>query len=401
MANLKAVIGANYGDEGKGLMVNYFANEAKKRNESCLVVCTNGGAQRGHTVVHDGKKHVFHHFGSGTLAGAVTYLCEDFILNPLIFSEEYTELKELGIEPEVYASTKCKWTTPYDMIANQIIEESRGDKKHGSCGVGIWETMVRYKKQDRPLSIRQALYCGGYNRGRNYVLDIRDEYYPERLKEFGITEIPDKWKEIWFSDNLLNNFMEDLAFMTAEIYSAPEQIMREFDNVIFENGQGLLLDEDQHEENATPSQTGSDIPNWYVNRLFPKEKMEVCYVTRTYMTRHGAGEFPTECDVIDINPKICDKTNVENEFQGKLRYGKINLTELEERIVADVKKRERNKLSVAITHLNETDWRLHTTDGAIPVDEWGFDAKVYFSRREDVAYHANVDYPSYSNRKWK
>lgn len=75
MKTAKIVIGANFGDEGKGLMTDYFANEAKKQGKSCLVVCHNGGSQRGHTVVSpSGIRHVFHHFGSGSFEGADTYL---------------------------------------------------------------------------------------------------------------------------------------------------------------------------------------------------------------------------------------------------------------------------------------------------------------------------------------
>lgn len=82
MKDIKIVIGANFGDEGKGKLTDYYTKNA----DNCIVVCSNGGAQRGHTVLKsDGTRHVFHHFGSGTLNGADTYLPEDFILNPLVF----------------------------------------------------------------------------------------------------------------------------------------------------------------------------------------------------------------------------------------------------------------------------------------------------------------------------
>ncbi len=80
MKDIKIVIGGSFGDEGKGLITNYFS---QKKNS--IVICSNGGAQRGHTVTSpDGIRHVFHHFGSGTFNGAATYLPEDFILNPIM-----------------------------------------------------------------------------------------------------------------------------------------------------------------------------------------------------------------------------------------------------------------------------------------------------------------------------
>lgn len=62
MKDIKIVIGANFGDEGKGLMTDYFSQKSNS-----IVVCSNGGAQRGHTVTTPTAiRHVFHHFGSGT-----------------------------------------------------------------------------------------------------------------------------------------------------------------------------------------------------------------------------------------------------------------------------------------------------------------------------------------------
>ena len=86
MKELNIVIGANYGDEGKGLVTN-----AVTKNNG-LVILGNGGAQRGHTVVHDGIRHVFHHFGSATLKGAASYASAAFLLNPVEYSREVNEL---------------------------------------------------------------------------------------------------------------------------------------------------------------------------------------------------------------------------------------------------------------------------------------------------------------------
>ena len=141
MKNVKIVIGANFGDEGKGLMTDYFTS-----GPDDIVVLSNGGAQRGHTVSKpDGTRHVFHHFGSGTFNGASTYFPKEFILNPIIFRQEYEELLNIGYIPTVYGGAGCMTTTPWDMLANQIIESSRGKDKHGSCGMGIYETIQREK----------------------------------------------------------------------------------------------------------------------------------------------------------------------------------------------------------------------------------------------------------------
>ena len=83
------VIGCSYGDEGKGLAAYRTAERMNGRRLNILI---NGGAQRGHTVdLPDGRRHVFHHFGSGALSGADSYADEDFIVNPLLWAREAEE----------------------------------------------------------------------------------------------------------------------------------------------------------------------------------------------------------------------------------------------------------------------------------------------------------------------
>ena len=89
MKKVKVVIGANFGDEGKGLMTDYFAS----KEDNAIVVLHNGGAQRGHTVITpEGYRHVFRHFGSGAYVGAATYITKEFIVNPILFRQEYEKL---------------------------------------------------------------------------------------------------------------------------------------------------------------------------------------------------------------------------------------------------------------------------------------------------------------------
>ena len=130
------VVGANYGDEGKGLA----AYAAAPAGEKCLNVMINGGPQRGHTVdLPDGRRHVFHHFGSAALKGAVSCADEDYMVNPALLREEYVELrKDFALTPRLLVHEKCRVTTPWDMMTGQIIEESRGRKRHGSCWRPGW-----------------------------------------------------------------------------------------------------------------------------------------------------------------------------------------------------------------------------------------------------------------------
>lgn len=352
MPNVKVVIGSNFGDEGKGLMADYFCAEASKRNESCIVALCNGGAQRGHTVVTpDGIRHVFHHFGSGTFARAATYFGEEYILNPLAFRKEYEELKALGYSPRVYSHWNCRWSTPYDMITNQILEDSRGKNRYGSCGMGIWETVLRYRNTINPSF--QQFYNMTKDEQIVLLKRIRDEYTSKRLLKAS-PEVLQQWKDILESDNLIYNFIDDVQFLHSHVIFDYSRVLQQYDNVVFENGQGLLLDQRhvQYYDNTTPSNTGIANPHIIIEKYLPNADVEVCYVTRTYMTKHGAGDFECECDKSEINAHIEDKTNITNPYQGTIRYGRLDVDELVERIKEDIGSIDYN-VSLAVTHINE------------------------------------------------
>ena len=348
---VKVVIGANFGDEGKGLMTDYFSSQMGGNG---VVVLSNGGPQRGHTVVHNGKRHVFHHFGSGTLNDYETYCPSTFIVNPILYcKEKYELLYKFDILANVIMHPDCMITTPWDMMANQIIESAR-DQRHGSCGMGIWETI----KRDAviPLRYRDHIYEG-------FVNEIRD-YYKSRFIEHGI-DSSDYDRMFFEDDDLVCCFVQDFECMFQNVIICKEDVLNDFDNIIFENGQGLLLDKDNHEyqPNTTPSYTGMRNPWVIMERLEQNttSDVEVCYVTRSYLTRHGAGKMPDERDRKEISELIAlDATNVPNEWQGELRYGIIDSYDLISRTKDDFYKYAPRdaKMTVAITHLNEycPDW---------------------------------------------
>jgi adenylosuccinate synthase len=356
MKDIKIVVGSNWGDEGKGLMTDYFSQKPNS-----IVVCSNGGAQRGHTVTTpDGIRHVFHHFGSGTFNHASTYLSEDFIVNPIIFKQEYDELMKLGYIPNVYINQNCMLTTPFDMMANQIIEENRGKNKHGSCGLGIFETIKRYK--------------AGITDVDNHIR----EYYLEQFERENII-LTDEWSRIFLNNGIFEHFLDDWDFMNNHsLVISDNYFLNQFDNIVFEAAQGLLLDQNNTEyfPHLTPSNTGIKNPKRIIENVEWNEEIniETCYVSRTYLTRHGAGKFPSECNKRFINEYMFDKTNVPNPFQDTLRYGTLDLGELYSRCSKDIGNFG-DKKSIAITHCNEygwdndklielfKDWNIYYSDG--------------------------------------
>jgi adenylosuccinate synthase len=391
---IRVVIGANFGDEGKGQMTNYIASSLPSYKKS-LTILHNGGAQRGHTVeLRDGRRHVFHHFGAGTYAGSDTFFAKEFILNPIIFHKEYDELdRELEDmnDIHIFCDASCRITTPFDMILNQMMEEKRGADKHGSCGLGIYETITRCHWTEDPsfkLTMNDIFYLyEDPNIIRNKLTNIKYGYFMKKIRKNNLQDIyKEKWKDIVSDDNLIENFIFDLRFMRSKIDIVDDyRVADNYDELIFENGQGLLLDQNNNAyyPHLTPSNTGSDNVIEFVKDLIEMEDyfhsggiiVELCYITRSYMTRHGAGRFDTEIPKEKIGYEVIDKTNVPNKFQDTLRYGTLEISDLINRIDTDRRKwkeledKIHVKTSVVFTHLEETGRNLITPDGNEPYDE--------------------------------
>lgn len=359
--DVKIVIGSNYGDEGKGMATHYFSQQAFDKNKKCLNILFNGGCQRGHTVeMKNGIRHIFHHFGSGTLDAAHTYFDKDFMINPIFFNNEYAKLyNSERITPICFISPDCRVSTPYDMLINQIVERIRKNNKHGSCGFGIFETQQRYKNSKYNLTYSELINKTDIEL-RQYFKDIALVYLPYRLKEYGICDIPKDIQNIINSECMIHNFINDLRSMSLVVQQIDfPELIKYYDVVVFEGAQGLELDEDNIDgmPHLTASKTTAQIPLKRL-QLIHNINVEVCYVTRSYFTRHGAGILPSECSKDLINPCIIDQTNVDNEFQDSIRYGLFVKEEFLNRICKDIdnscKLMNNILFSIFITHLNYT-----------------------------------------------
>ena len=332
---MRIIIGANYGDEGKGVTTAHFCNE------NTLNILTNGGAQRGHTA--DG--HVFHHLGSGTLRGAKSYFFKTFLLDPVMFLKEYGELKK-KTDIIAYRDAGCRWVTPYDVLVNQELERKR-TFKHGSCGMGIWETVNRHNNM---LCWTIDIFNESSKADKvAYLTTVRD-YALNRLGD----DISAETLDLMYSDILMENFIDDVATFCMFV---PVRNLHDFNNyeLVFENAQGLLLNADEKNVHTTPSCTGCKNVVQFIEDEYINQKVEIIYVTRPYLTRHGAGPFE-ECSREELGVAE-DTTNIPNEFQGSIRYGKLNVEELIERIDKDFANTNGSintyYKSISITHLDE------------------------------------------------
>lgn len=383
--HIDAVIGANYGDEGKGLVTEFRC----RNNSNPIVILSNGGCQRGHTVnnVEKGIRHVFHHFGSGTLLGVPSLYAKTFLLNPIKYVEERKELVDAGIDPIAYRAPGCILQLPVDMFVNQQLEKhrSKSNSKHGSCGWGIWETQVRNKNRDNPLTFCE-FESFSFEKKMQVFREETEAHVFDRLLNENIG--PDvEILEILMSDAFIKHFIADFETMAKQVKCLENDNLLDngygYDvkSFVVENAQGLLLDKryapkDKNgstDIHTTPSKCGLEGVLDALGDDVDLDDVSTFYVSRTYLTRHGDGPFPEEDADMKLDASE-DATNMPNEYQGCIRCGKFTVESqnaLMQRIDADGHETDKN---IVFTHCksidNITEWNvIHNDNIYLSYDE--------------------------------
>jgi adenylosuccinate synthase len=331
---LPVVIGANFGDEGKGLITDYLAFT----NPNSIVIRFNGGAQAGHTVqTPSGRRHVFGHIGAGTFGKAATYLSEYFVCNPVLFEHEMQRLGPFFTPPVIMVDPGCLVTTPWDMFINQAAEDYRRHKRHGSCGVGFGETIERSLHSELVLTVKDLSYITLLNK----LLD-KDIYEWMRTRLTQLTG--DRDYAFQKSDEVFQNhtkikelFLKAVAEFLDKTKTACIEKVLNYDHLIFEGAQGLALDQNsKYFPHVTRSSTGLHNVCRLMERLNVNAEIVPYYISRTYLTRHGAGPLKGEIGELTY-ANVEDKTNLAHPYQGMLRFAPLDLDEMIDRIQSDMR----------------------------------------------------------------
>ncbi|NJN48157.1 MAG: adenylosuccinate synthetase [Candidatus Competibacteraceae bacterium] len=265
----------------------------------------------------------------------------------MLFFNEYQQLDALGVTPRVYVDSDCPITTPFDVMLNQQLEESRGINRHGSCGLGFGETLERHQHATFRLV---AADLGQPDRVARILRAIRDHYVPQRLKTLGLASIAG-------ADllEIIERFMEDCQVFSTLVRITDTRILRAGFKLVFEGAQGLLLDMDR---GTFPYVTRSNTGLKNVVALAQEAsiaELSVSYVSRWYATRHGAGLLPFELNTLPYEG-FEDHTNRPNAWQGSLRLGLLDADTL----IAAV----RDDLADAGARLTRHEWLITWADKA-------------------------------------
>jgi adenylosuccinate synthase len=278
------VVGTQWGDEGKGKIVDLLTDHAK------AVVRFQGGHNAGHTLVIDGKKTILHLIPSGTLRDNVMCLIGNgVVLSPSALVEEIDMLESQGVPvtTRLKISEACPLILPYHVALDHAREIARGKSAIGTTGRGIGPA-YEDKVSRRGLRVGDLLHRERFAAKLGEVLD----YHNFALQNYYKVDAVDFQK-------VLDETWELAGRITPLIADVPEllyQMHRNGDSVLFEGAQGSLLDIDHgtypyvtsSNTTAGNAATGSGVG--------PARLDYILGITKAYTTRVGSGPFPTELD---------------------------------------------------------------------------------------------------------
>jgi len=282
MSRNVVVIGTQWGDEGKGKVVDWLTDHAQG------VVRFQGGHNAGHTLVIAGKKTVLHLIPSGILRGSVQcYIGNGVVLSPQALVHEMDELEAAGVEvaAQMRISEACPLILPYHVAIDQAREAAKGEQKIGTTGRGIgpaYEDKVARRAirlQDLFKPVRFAEKLQELLDYHNFLLE---KFYKQPKVEFQKT-----------LDETLA-LAPRIAPLVADVPRALYDANRAGKNLLFEGAQGSLLDIDH---GTYPYVTSSNCVSGAAAAgagIGPMHLHYVLGITKAYSTRVGSGPFPTE-----------------------------------------------------------------------------------------------------------
>jgi adenylosuccinate synthase len=284
MSKNVVVIGTQWGDEGKGKIVDWLTDHAQG------VVRFQGGHNAGHTLVIGGRKTVLHLIPSGILRKDVAcYIGNGVVLSPQALIEEVETLERAGVSvtSRLRISEACPLILPYHVALDQAREIAKGIGKIGTTGRGIGPA-YEDKVARRAIRLQDLFHRERFAAKLGEVLDFHNFV----LKNYFRVEAVD------FSDTLERTlaFAERIKPMAADVPRLLHEAQGVGHNLLFEGAQGTLLDVDH---GTYPFVTSSNCVAGAAAAgagIGPLDLHYVLGITKAYTTRVGSGPFPTELD---------------------------------------------------------------------------------------------------------
>jgi len=276
-----AVVGSQWGDEGKGKMTDYLSQSAD------MTVRSNGGNNAGHTIAFGGKTFKMRLIPSGIFeARKETVIGNGVVINPEVLLDEIKYLEDNGINTDKLAiSNRAHIVMPYDILQDVYQEEAKGANKVGTTKNGIGPT---YMDKASRIGIRMCdlLEKDTFEEKLRFNLNEKNAlfvnvYGKEALK------FEDIFEKYWKFGQELKKYVTDTSVIVNDAIDND-------DKVLFEGAQGVMLDIDQ---GTYPFVTSSSTVTGGIATgigIGPSKVDTVIGICKAYTTRVGAGPFPTE-----------------------------------------------------------------------------------------------------------
>ena len=282
------LLGLQWGDEGKGKLVDFITPNYD------IIARFQGGANAGHTLIFDGKKHVLHLIPSGIFRdNCINIIGSGVVIDPIALVEEIKLLESHGVnvKPKLRISNKAHLILPTHRVLDKVSELDKGDKKIGSTLKGIGPT---YMDKTGRNGIRMG----------DIFNNLKEKYSVLKEKHFLIMERHkttlewldlysqiEKEELLWFESI---EYLKQIDFIDSEYFI--NKALKERKTVLAEGAQGSLLDVDY---GTYPFVTSSNTTiSGVISGLgvSPHSIGSVTGIFKAYTTRVGSGPFPTELD---------------------------------------------------------------------------------------------------------
>jgi adenylosuccinate synthase len=306
MAKNVVVIGTQWGDEGKGKIVDWLTDEVAG------VVRFQGGHNAGHTLVVNGKKTVLRLLPSGMLHPHVTcFIGNGVVLSPAALLQEIDELTGAGLDivSRLRISQACPLILPYHVAIDQAREAKMGAMKIGTTGRGIGPA-YEDKVARRAIRLNDLLFPDRFREKLKDVLEYHNFVLTHYLKAQAVS------MESVFEPTLV--MAERLKPMIADVSAELHKLMASGKQLLFEGAQAALLDVDH---GTYPYVTSSNCLAGQASAgagVGPQALHYVLGITKAYATRVGSGPFPTELED-DIGEQLRKRGNEYGSVTGRPR----------------------------------------------------------------------------------
>ena len=277
------VIGAQWGDEGKGKIIDILTENAD------AVVMFQGGHNAGHTLVIDGDKTVLHLIPSGIFNDAKCIIGNGVVLHlPTLIKEiEYLESKGIDIHSKLMISSQCPLILPSHILIDEARERSLGKKSIGTTGRGIGP-VYEDKVARRVVHVMDLFDEDLFRSKLSSLIDYHNFILKELFGADGVDteEVLKDWMDQF---DKIRNLVVDSSKTVNEFRASNS-------NILFEGAQGSMLDIDQGTYPFVTSSSTLSGASSLGSGIGPLDIDGVLGITKAYATRVGSGPFPTEID---------------------------------------------------------------------------------------------------------